>query len=93
MWSTCITERQQSGAVQRELVSRQLAKAEGERRKLLDAYYGGAIDVPTLKTEQARIGSAKDRLADLDASLGEWQAIPERVAAFATRCADAYRSQ
>ncbi|MHB1593452.1 MAG: hypothetical protein ACYCO9_14500 [Streptosporangiaceae bacterium] len=28
------------------------------RRKLLDAYYGGAIDVPTLKTEQARCGDA-----------------------------------
>jgi DNA invertase Pin-like site-specific DNA recombinase len=70
-----ITERQQSDAAQRELLSRQLAKAEGERRKLLDAYYGGAIDVPTLKTEQARIGSAidaaKDRLADLDADVTE----------------------
>ncbi len=61
----------------------------------LDAYYSGAIDVPTLKTEQARIGTdlaaAQDRLADLDANLTEWQEILELAAAFATRCGDAYR--
>ncbi len=60
-----------------------------------DAYYGGAIDVPTLKAEQARIGTdltaAQDRLADLDANLSEWQEILELAAAFATRCGDAYR--
>ncbi|MCL4414850.1 MAG: recombinase family protein [Actinobacteria bacterium] len=87
-----ITERQQSDAAQRELLSRQLAKAEGERRKLLDAYYGGAIDVPTLKTEQARIDSAidaaKDRLADLDANVTEqrrsWSWPPHSPPAAAT---------
>jgi len=90
-----ITERQAADVAQRELLTGQLAKAEGERRKLLDAYYGGAIDVPTLKTEQARIGSAidaaKDRLADLDANLTEQQEILELAAALATRCGDAYR--
>ncbi len=90
-----ITERQAADTAQRELLIRQLAKAEGERRKLLDAYYGGAIDVPTLKTEQARIGStidtAKDRLADLDANVGEQQEILELAASLATRCGDAYR--
>ncbi len=89
-----ITERQQSDAAQRELLTRQLAKAEGERRKLLDAYYGGAIDVPTLKIEQPRIGSAidaaKDRLADLDADVTEQQEILELAAPLATRCGDAY---
>ena len=68
-----IEERQTADAAQRALLTDRLAKAENERRKLLDAYYGGAIDVPTLKTEQARIGSAidaaKDRLRDLDANL------------------------
>ena len=90
-----ITERQQSDGAQRELLTGQLAKAEGERRRLLDAYYGGAIDVPTLKTEQTRIGSAidaaKDRLADLDANVGEQQEILELAASLTTRCGDAYR--
>jgi len=90
-----IAERERADAAQRELLRRRLAKAETQRRKLLDAYYGGAIDVPTLKAEQARIGtdieSTKDRLGDLDANLGEWQEILEMAATFATRCGDAYR--
>jgi len=90
-----IEERQTADAAQRALLTDRLAKAENERRKLLDAYYGGAIDVPTLKTEQARIGSAidaaKDRLRDLDANLTEQQEILELAASLATRCGDAYR--
>jgi DNA repair exonuclease SbcCD ATPase subunit len=90
-----IVERQRADAAQRELLTRRLAKAEMKRRKLLDAYYGGAIDVPTLEAEQVRIGAdiegTKDRLADLDANLGEWQEILELAATFATRCGEAYR--
>ena len=81
-----VIERQRADAAQRELLTRRVAKAETARRKLLDAYYGGAIDVPTLKAEQARIGAdldaAKDRLADLDANLTEWQEILELAAAY-----------
>ncbi len=51
--------------------------------------------MPTLKTEQARTGSAidtaKDRLADLDANVGEQQEILELAASLAARCGDAYR--
>ncbi len=92
-----VEERRAADVAQRKLLTARLAKAEGEgeRRKLLDAYYGEAIDVPTLKVEQARIGSAidaaKDRLADLDANLTEQQEIPELAASLATRCGDAYR--
>ncbi len=90
-----VIERQHADSAQRELLTRRVAKAETARRKLLDAYYGGAIDVPTLKAEQARIGTdltaAQDRLADLDANLSVWQEILELAAALATRCGDAYR--
>ena len=90
-----IIERQRADAAQRELLTRRLAKAETQRHKLLDAYYAGAIDVTTLKAEQARIGAdiqaAKDRLGDLDANLTEWQEILELAADLATRCGDAYR--
>ena len=90
-----VIERQRADAAQRELLTRRLAKAEAQRRKLLDAYYGGAIDVATLKTEQGRIGAdltaTKDRLGDLDANLTEWQEILELAAQLATRCGDAYR--
>jgi hypothetical protein len=90
-----IVERQRADAAQRELLTRRLAKAESQRRKLLDAYYAGALDVTTLKAEQARIGAdiqaAKDRLGDLDANVTEQQEILELAATFATRCGDAYR--
>lgn len=89
-----VIDRQAADAAQRELLTRRLTRAGSERRKLLDAYYGGAIDVPTLRTEQARIGTdiaaANDRLADLDANLGEWQEILDLAASLATRCGDAY---
>ena len=93
--ATEIVERQRADAAQRELLTRRLAKAEVQRRKLLDAYYAGALDVPTLKAEQARIGAdieaAKERLGDLDANLDEWQEILELAATLPTRCGDAYR--
>ena len=61
---------------------------------LLDAYYGGAIDVAVLKSEQARIGAdirtAEGRLAAVDAHLSEWQEILGTAMRFATNCAKAY---
>ncbi len=84
-----VMECQRADVAQRELLTLRIAKAETERSKLLDAYYGGAIDVPTFKGEQARVGAdlatAKDWLADLDANLSEWQEILELAATFATR--------
>lgn len=41
--------------------------------------------------EEAVLATAKDRLADLDANLSEWQEILELAATFATHCGDAYR--
>ena len=35
--------------------------------------------------------AAKDRLADLDSNLGEWQEVLELAATLPTRCGDAYR--
>ncbi len=89
-----ITSRQHRNAAEREFLTRKLAKADAERRKLLDAYYAGAIDVAVLKAEQARIGAdvraAEERLAAVDAHLGEWQEILETAMRFATNCAKAY---
>lgn len=89
-----ITARQHRNAAEREFLTRKLAKADTERRKLLDAYYAGAIDVTTLKAEQARIAadvrSAEERLAAVDAHLAEWQEILETAMRFATNCAKAY---
>ena len=89
-----ITARRHRNAAEREFLTRKLAKAETERRKLLDAYYAAAIDVTTLKAEQARIAtdvrSAEERLAAVDAHLAEWQEILGTAMRFATNCAKAY---
>jgi DNA invertase Pin-like site-specific DNA recombinase len=89
-----ITSRQHRNASEREFLTRKLTKAETERRKLLDAYYAGAIDVAVLKAEQVRIASdirgAEERLAAVDAHLAEWQEILETAMRFATNCAKAY---
>ncbi len=72
MWGTT---RQHRDAAEREFLTRKLAKADTERRKLLDAYYAAAIDVVTLKTEQALIATdvrtAEERLAAVDDQLAE----------------------
>ncbi|MDA8291020.1 MAG: hypothetical protein M0Z33_04985 [Actinomycetota bacterium] len=48
-----------------------------------------------MKVEQARVGTdltaARERLADLDANLSEWQEILELAVTLAIRCGDAYR--
>ena len=89
-----IATRQRRGAAERELLTRKLAKADRERRKVLEAYYAGAIDVAVLKAEQARIGAdaraAEERLAVVDAHLDEWRGVLETAMRFATNCAAAY---
>ena len=56
-----ITARQHRNAAEREFLTRKLAKADTERRKLLDAYYAGAIDVTTLKTSRRDEGVSAGR--------------------------------
>ncbi len=89
-----ITTRQRASAGQREFLTRALAKAEGERRKVLDAYYAGAIDLSLLKTEQHRLGDDINRishqLADADADLAERQEILDLAIGLAANCATAY---
>jgi hypothetical protein len=89
-----ITARQHRNSAEREFLTRKLAKAETERRKLLDAYYAGAVDVAVLKAEQARIAAdiraAEERLGAVDAHLAEWQEILETAMRFAANCAKGY---
>ena len=86
--------RQRRSAAEREYQSRRLAKIDGQRRKLLDAYYANAIDVATLKAEQDRLGrdaqTVQDRLAALDANLEEARHVLDKAIAFAADCATAY---
>ena len=90
-----ITGRNAANLSEREALTRRRERTEGERRKLLDAYYANAIDVATLRTEQERIaggmGTIDARLATLDASLEDWQDLISTSLRFATNCARIYR--
>ena len=68
---------------------------EGERRKLLDAYYAGAIDLAVLRAQQQRIAgelrAAQQQLAAADATLGQWREVLETAMRFAADRAQSYR--
>jgi len=89
-----IDARQATSHTERTRLERQRAKVETQRRKLLKAYYAGAIDVDLLREEQSRLGDelaiVDDRLAALDATAGEWTAVLDTALRFATDCGSAY---
>jgi site-specific DNA recombinase len=92
---TEMTTRSGRNAAERTSLVNQLQRVENERRKLLDAYYAGAVDVVTLRREQERINgmarTLQERLSQVDASLDEWQAVLDVAVRFAADCSAAYR--
>ena len=86
---------QDHNSAQREFQSRRLAKLETQRRKLMDAYCAGAIDVAMLREEQHRIGreirEVEDLLRSADDTLAGWTEVIEEAMSFATNCGRAYR--
>ena len=74
-----LVEQQDRNAADRDLQTKRLTVLEGQRRKLLEAYYAGAIDVAMLREEQDRIGretrQAEELLKSADAGLAEWQSV------------------
>lgn len=91
-----IITRQDRNAAEREFLTRKLAKDETERRKLLEAYYAGAIDIALLRSEQQRIAGdireVEERLKNVEATLAEWQEVVAIAFKFAANCGQAYRS-
>jgi hypothetical protein len=68
---------------------------ETQSRKLLDAYYAGALDVTMLREEQDRLRRERDnineRMRAVDATLAQWQEVFGTAVRFATMCGTAYR--
>jgi hypothetical protein len=68
---------------------------EGERRKLLAAYYADAIDLQLLRQEQTRISqrtsTLEARRQSLTATLDDWQTILKTAGRFANNCGASYR--
>jgi len=90
-----LVEQQDRNAADRDLQTKRLTVREGQRRKLLEAYYADAIDVAMLREEQDRIGretrQAEELLRSADAGLAEWQSVLDLAMRLATNCANAYR--
>jgi site-specific DNA recombinase len=89
-----INARQGQAAQEHQQLDRELMGLDGERRKLLAAYYADAIDLPLLRQEQSSISQrtgTEARRRSLAANLGEWRAILETAGRFATNCGAAYR--
>ncbi len=83
------------GKRERGIQDRRLRRLQGERKKLLDAHYAGAIPLELLKSEQNRITteitSAQDRLAAVD---GDYNAAEKNVTmalSLVRDCKAAYR--
>jgi hypothetical protein len=90
-----IAARQGQAAQELQQLDRDLLGLEGERRKLLAAYYADAIDLGLLRQEQTRISqrttTLEARRRSLTANLDDWRTILETAGRFATNCAAAYR--
>jgi hypothetical protein len=90
-----ITTRQGQAAHELQQLDRELMGLDGERRKLLEAYYADAIDLHLLRQEQTRISQRTSTLEvrrrSLTANLNDWRTILEAAGRFATNRDAAYR--
>jgi len=91
-----VAERERHRAEAAEFLSRRLRQLANEREKLLRAYYADAIDVPTLKREQARINAevaeAESQLANDGEKLAQAKQIIDLALDLAKNCAASYRN-
>lgn len=82
-------------AQQREALQRTRTRLDGERRKLLEAYYAEAISLELLRVEQQRLDRetrvVEDRLAALEATLEQWRPVLATAHRFAADCGTTYR--
>ncbi len=89
-----IAERQADNAERRATLTKKLAKIADERQKLLRAFYGNAIPVKLLKSEQDRLSgeewAAKRELDIAGADLGGWEDVLRTAIELAGNCHAAY---
>jgi site-specific DNA recombinase len=90
-----VAERERHRAEATEFLGRRLRQLANEREKLLRAYYADAIDVATLKREQARINTevaeAESHLASDGKKLAQAKQIIDLALDLAKDCATSYR--
>ena len=66
-------------------------RLEGERFKLMEAYYANAIDVTILRWEQERIGAelraVESRQAVIESNFDDWEEVMNLALRFSPNCA------
>jgi DNA invertase Pin-like site-specific DNA recombinase len=90
-----VAERERRRAEATEFLGRRLRQLANEREKLLRAYYADAIDVATLKREQARINAevaeAESELTNDGEKIAQAKQIIDLALELAKDCATSYR--
>jgi hypothetical protein len=90
-----IAVRQAESMERRTALTKKLAKIADERQKLLRAFYGNAIPIELLKSEQDRLTAeecaAKQELDVAEADLGSWEDVLRTAITLASSCHAAYR--
>jgi hypothetical protein len=89
-----IAERRAESMERRTVLTKKLARITDERQKLLRAFYGNAIPVELLKSEQDRLTgqerAAKQELDIAESDLDDWQDILRTAINLAGNCHAAY---
>jgi site-specific DNA recombinase len=89
-----IGERRAGNADSRATLTKKLARIADERQKLLRAFYGNAIPIELLKSEQDRLTSeeraARQALDVAEADLGSWEDVLRAAIGLAGNCHAAY---
>jgi site-specific DNA recombinase len=89
-----IAERRAESMERRTVLTKKLARIADERQKLLRAFYGNAIPIDLLKSEQDRLTvqerAAKRELDVAEADLGSWEDVLRIAIELAGNCYSAY---
>ncbi len=84
-----------SSSRQRKLLVRKIARLENKRRKLLEAFFGGAIAIDLLKEQQeglvSEITIAQEKLKGSDVEVGETKELLEMALSLASNCYEGYK--
>jgi len=89
-----IVELMARSADERNFQSRRRVKLEDKRRKLMDAYYAGAVTLAVLRQEQDQIDAecreVEECLVRVDAKLAEWQDTMDLAIRLVRECGRSY---
>lgn len=89
-----IVSGQSNNALEEQFLGKRIAKLAGEKLKLMEAYYAGAVPLDVLKSEQQRmageVASSEARLKKINVNLGQHTDVLEKAIKMAKTCGLGY---